>query len=43
MTLLEILSLPLEESQRPVGCINIGSCAAVLAGFARGRGAAATG
>jgi DNA oxidative demethylase len=37
MTPPEALLLPLDEPQRPVGCIKLGLSAAVLAGFARGR------
>jgi alkylated DNA repair protein (DNA oxidative demethylase) len=37
MTRPEALLLPLDEPQRPVGCIKLGPSAAVLAGFARGR------
>ena len=37
MTRPEALLLPLEEPQRPVGCIKLGPSAAVLAGFARGQ------
>jgi alkylated DNA repair protein (DNA oxidative demethylase) len=37
MTPPETLFLPLDEPQRPVGCIKLSPRAAVLAGFARGR------